>query len=220
MRPPDDDEQRIVVPVSALRHYTFCPRRCALQYVEQTWADNRFTIEGDALHERVDTAGYEERPGVRVVRALPIFSDRLGLSGRADVVEFVHGADGRDHPSPVEYKRGARRLHDQADLQLCAQALCLEEMFGVSVDRGSIYFGDSRRRREVAFSPELRERVAVTAGAVRALMREARTPPARHGAWCDGCSLQPACIPTVTEGNDRSAAYLDAVARFAAGAEP
>jgi CRISPR-associated exonuclease Cas4 len=201
------------VPISALRHYRFCPRRCALQYVEEVFVDNAFTLEGDALHEHVDDAGTEQHPDVRVVRGLPLFSDRLGLSGKADVVEFHRQADGTEAPFPVEYKRGRRRPHDQSDVQVCAQAICLEEMLGVPVPAGAIYFGTSRRRRDVACDAALRRIVEDTARDVRALIAAGVTPSARLGPWCDGCSLRAACMPEVTGGSDGSTAYLRGLSR-------
>lgn len=209
----------LLVNLSALRHYRFCPRRCALQYVEETWAENAYTEQGDDLHQRVDEAGVEEREGVRVERALPLFCDRLGLTGRGDIVEFHRGADGRETPYPVEYKRGPRRKHDQAEIQLCAQALCLEEMFGVPAPAGAIYFGDSHRRQEIACDAALRAEVEQTVLAVRTLLRSGRTPAARLGPWCDGCSLRPACMPEVTGAHDGSTAYLAALARTVTEAE-
>ncbi len=136
-------------PLSALQHWAYCPRQCALIHLEQVFEENLFTQRGQALHKRVDDPGYEIRDGLRVERALPLFSDRLGLVGKADVVEFLpHGT-----PYPVKYKQGSR--HKRADiaacddLQLAAQALCLEEMFGRVVSEGALYYAASRRRRSM-----------------------------------------------------------------------
>ena len=145
------------LPLSALNHLLYCERRCALIHIEGVFEENAFTLEGSLRHEAADTPGYETRSGVRAVRALPLYSRRLGLSGRADIVEFSRAPGGRELPCPIDYKRGARRRWENDDVQLCAQALCLEEMLGVEVPRGAIFHAASKRRREVEFAPQLRE---------------------------------------------------------------
>ena len=151
------------ITLSALQHWCYCPRQCALIHVEQVFAENLFTQRGQALHKRVDDPGFEVRDGLRVERALPLFCDRLGLVGKADIVEF--SPDGT--PYPVEYKHGSR--HKRADiaacddLQLAAQALCLEEMFARPVPEGALYYATSRRRRIVAVNPELRAKTELAA---------------------------------------------------------
>jgi len=187
------------IPISALNHFTFCPRRCALIHVEGVFEENASTLGGRVAHENVDDAGFEERPGVRIVRGLPLFSDRLGLSGRADVVEFRTAAGGPEIPYPVEYKRGARRQWKNDDLHACAQGLCLEEMFGVAVARGAIFHLASRRRREVEFTPDLRSAVGRALEEVRRLLAGGTTPPAIRQPHCDGCSLHSLCLPEITE---------------------
>ena len=143
----DDD---LLVPLSALEHWSFCRRQCGLIHIEGLWAENVRTIEGKQLHEKVDLPGLEQRPGLRVARALALKSERLGLVGKADLVAFyedeAYSTTGR--PFPVEYKRSAKNRFRHAELQLCAQALCLEDMLGVKVPAGALYFGASRRRRE------------------------------------------------------------------------
>jgi CRISPR-associated exonuclease Cas4 len=184
------------LPMSALQHLSFCPRQCALIHVEGVWADNVRTVEGTLLHERADLPGAETRPGVRVVRALWLRSERLRLVGRADVVEFVrHGRDERAHP--VEYKRGVRAAWGHDEVQLCAQAMALEEMLGASVTSGALYYGRSRRRREVPFDQALRERTIRLAEELHEMVREARTPEPRYGAHCNECSLNEACMPEI-----------------------
>mgnify|MGYP001570397844 FL=1 len=190
------------IPISALNHFTFCPRRCALIHVEGVFVENASTLRGRVAHEEVDDAGAEERPGVRIVRGLPLFSDRLGLSGRADVVEFRPAADGPEIPYPIEYKRGPRRQWKNDDLHACAQGLCLEDMFGVPVPRGAIFHIASRRRREVEFTPELRSAVAQTIQDIRRLLAAGFTPPAIRQPHCDGCSLNRLCLPEITEQPD------------------
>lgn len=208
--------------LSALQHLVFCERQCALIHIEQAWAENRQTAEGKLLHERADEPGGESRGDVRVVRALAIRSLRLGLSGRADVVEFhrlpprteggVEGAPlpsraGRWQPFPVEYKRGKPKRHRADEVQLCAQALCLEEMLSLTVPAGALYYGRRRRRYAVEFDEELR---GITEGAVRRLhemMAAGVTPPAVHEPKCDQCSLLDLCLPGAPVTSAK--AYLD-----------
>jgi CRISPR-associated exonuclease Cas4 len=176
--------------ISALQHWSYCPRQCALIHLEQVWEENLYTLRGRRAHQAVDRPAGELEDGVRVERALPLWSDRLGLVGKADVVEF-HG----DMPFPVEYKHGPRRQREHDDLQVGAQALCLEEMFGRPVPRGVVYHHNSRRRREVAVDEGLRARVEEAVRAVRALLAEARLPPVLNDARCDRCSLRESCLP-------------------------
>lgn len=183
------------MPISALQHYAYCPRQCALIHVEQAWTENLYTLRGRRAHERVDDVGGATRDGVRTERALPLFSDRLGLVGRADVVEF--GPDGT--PYPVEHKVGPRKAQRADEVQLCAQALCLEEMFGKAVPEGALYYAKSRRRRPVAFDPALRTETARLVDAVRALLESRRLPPPVADARCPRCSLIETCMPYVVE---------------------
>jgi CRISPR-associated exonuclease Cas4 len=183
------------IPLSALQHWAYCPRQCALIHVEQVFEENIFTQRGQALHTRVDDPGFELRAGLRIERALPLFCDRLGLVGKADVVEFL--PDGT--PYPVEYKHGSR--HKRADiaacddLQLSAQAICLEEMFGKPVPEGALYYASSRRRRVVAINAELREKVVSTATAIRQLLQSGEMPPPLYDDHCRACSLRDLCQP-------------------------
>lgn len=179
-----------LVLVSALEHYSYCPRQCALIHIEQIFDENVYTMRGRRVHERVDEPSGIQEDGVRVERALPIWSERLGLIGKADVVEF-HGAT----PYPVEYKYGPRRKREHDDLQLCAQAICLEEMTGQVVPKGAIYHFSSRRRREVVFTEELRKKVAETVVAVRQMLRASDLPPPFNDERCTNCSLVDSCLP-------------------------
>lgn len=183
------------IPLSALQHWCYCPRQCALIHVEQVFAENLYTLRGRAVHRQVDQPGIETRAGLRVERALPVWSDCLGLIGKADVVEFE--ADGT--PYPVEYKHGNR---DKAawiaacdDLQLAAQALCLEEMTGKAVPEGALFYAGSRRRRVVRVDAELRRRVEEAGGMVRALLSGGEVPPPANDKRCDKCSLRDICQP-------------------------
>jgi len=179
----------IEVPVSALDHYSYCPRQCALIHVEQTFEENLFTVRGRLLHERVDSGEDTTAGDVRVARSVPLWSERLGLVGKADVVEFRP-----DGPYPIEYKSG-RRLGPHADFQLCAQALCLEEMLSVHVPRGALYYHAARSRHEVTFDLDLRRRTEQMVRAVRELLRGQRVPAAPNDARCPNCSLIDACLP-------------------------
>ena len=197
------------IPLSALQHWCYCPRQFALIHIEQVFAENIFTERGQALHKRVDDPGFEVRDGLRVERALPLFCDRLGLVGKADIVEF--SPDGT--PYPVEYKHGSR--HKRADiaacddLQLAAQALCLEEMFGRPVPEGALYYASSRRRRIVAVNADLRAKIEIAISAVRQLFLAKALPPPLNDDHCCACSLRDLCQPeAVQHSPERSAALI------------
>jgi CRISPR-associated exonuclease Cas4 len=179
------------IAISALQHYAYCPRQCALIHVEQVFDDNVYTARGQAVHRLVDTPGYEIKAGVKVERALPLWSDRLGLIGKADVVEFH--ADGAVFP--VEFKHGRKREKIHDDIQLAAQAMCLEEMLGVTVPRGAIYHASSRRRREVEIGPALRQAVEDTILSIRQMIDCGTLPPPVNDERCRACSLIDACQP-------------------------
>ncbi len=185
----DDSE---LVMISALEHWAYCPRQCALIHIEQTFDENIYTLRGRMEHERAHEESIEWQGDVRVERGLPLWSRRLGLVGKADVVEF-HG----NVPYPVEYKHGVRRHRLAADLQLCAQGLCLEEMTGEPAPKGAIFHQGSRRRREVMFSEALRQQVEEAVRAVRAMLASGEVPPPVNDARCDDCSLKESCLPSV-----------------------
>ncbi|KEF33965.1 CRISPR-associated protein Cas4 [Deinococcus sp. RL] len=178
------------VPLSALQHYVFCPRQCALIHVEGVWSENAQTAHGRQVHERVHAGGHEERGGVKTLWALPLVSREHGLAGVADVVE-LHGG----RPVPVEYKSGRARSKLSEEVQLAGQALCLEEMFGGEVPHGFIYHVASRQRREVAFTPELRRAVLDARDGVRELLRGGPRPPPAADKRCRLCSLIDECDP-------------------------
>ncbi|RLE47515.1 CRISPR-associated protein Cas4 [Candidatus Woesearchaeota archaeon] len=180
-----------LLPISSLNHYIYCKRRCALVHLEQIWVENRFTAEGQALHERVDSNKTDQTGGVRIVRTLPICSSRLGLSGQADVVEFHR--DGMVFP--VEYKRGRPKKDRCDEVQLCAQAICLEEMLEVDVPTGALFYGQRRRRKTVEFDCELRQLVENIARQVHELFKSGITPLAEYSKKCDNCSLLQNCMP-------------------------
>lgn len=184
-----------LIMLSALQHFIFCERQCALIHLEQVWAENRLTAEGRILHERVHEQEGETRAGVRIERGMPLRSLRLGLVGVADVIEFHRLPNGGWRPFPVEYKRGKPKPDRCDEVQLCAQALCLEEMMGVAVPEGALFYGRTRRRHEVEFLPELRKATEETAAAVRELLDAGITPPAVYDKKCKQCSLMEICLP-------------------------
>lgn len=187
-----DDEP---IPLSALQHYLYCPRQCALIHVERLWAENRETAEGRMLHQRADQPAVEQRHGVRTVTAMPISAPDLGIIGVADVVEF-HAAATGEQPYPVEYKRGRPKAHRADEVQLCAQALCLKAMFDCRIPEGALYYGKTRRRLVVPFDAELRRLTQDTIVATRELLTGGRTPTAAYERKrCDACSLIDLCQP-------------------------
>lgn len=192
------------IPLSALQHWSYCPRQCALIHLEQAFAENLHTSRGRAVHELVDEPGVERAGRRRIERAMPLWCERLGLIGKADVVEFA--ADGT--PYPVEYKHGRRRQRRHDELQLAAQALCLEEMSGKPVPVGAIYHHSSRRRREVRIDASLRAEVEAAVLAVREMLRNARLPPPVNDARCRECSLIELCQPRPIAETGRYAALL------------
>ncbi|MCC8539030.1 CRISPR-associated protein Cas4 [Xanthomonas axonopodis pv. poinsettiicola] len=188
-----DDED--LIPLSALQHYLYCPRQCALIHVERQWAENRQTAEGRLLHERADAPQSQRRHGVRTVTAMPLLALELGITGKADVVEFHHDSAG-EFAFPVEYKRGRPKAHRADEVQLCAQGLCLENMLGRSVPAGALFYGQTRRRKDVIFDAALRELTHRTITDTRVLLSGGMTPSARYDAKrCDACSLIDLCQP-------------------------
>lgn len=205
--PFDEDA---LLPISALQHLLFCERQCALIHVEGLWAENRLTVEGKHLHERADSGVTEIRDGVRTARSLSIRSLRLGLTGRADVVELYVERDGAVRRAvPVEYKRGRPKGDDSDRVQLCAQAICLEEMLGVPVPDGALYYGQTRRRTQVVFDAALRDTTARAAARLHGMVRSGETPPAVRAPKCDGCSLIDLCLPAPATGRRSARRYAE-----------
>lgn len=195
-----------LLPISALQHLRFCPRQCAFIHVERLWVENRLTAEGRALHETAHEPGATTRGGVRTVRALKLRSHALGLQGVADVVEFYRRADGREIPRPVEYKRGKPKENNADAIQLCAQALCLEEMFGVPVPEGALFYGQTKRRLPVGFDEPLRAETRQLATDLQALIASGRTPPPEYAPRCHQCSFYELCKPQAVTRS--AAAYV------------
>lgn len=210
MPPVDDNAERsselAPVMISALEHHSYCPRQCALIHMDQSYDENSYTLRGSFAHERVDDPETENRPDVRREYALPIWSDRLGLYGRADMVEFTTGSI-----YPVEHKVGKKRRWGHEAIQLCAQGMCLEEMTGQRVERGAIYYHGSRARREIIFDDALRRLVAETTQAVRETLAGAVLPAPVNDARCRHCSLIDTCMPAVSANEVLEGNWLEQV---------
>ena len=203
-----DADEDALVPISALQHHLFCPRQCALIHVEQQWLEDQATAEGRILHERVDGGSADKRRGVRTVRDLSIRSLALGVTGKADAVE-LHGRAPDLRPYPIEYKRGKPKAHRADEVQLCAQAICLEEMFGCYVPEGALFYGTTHRRLAVAIDGELRALTATVAAAFRAMLASGRTPsPPLPLPPCTRCSLEPLCRPAAIAARPQVSRWL------------
>ncbi len=193
------DDTTDPIMVSALEHYSYCPRQCALIHIEQTFDENLYTLRGRIVHENVDIESSHALEGVRYERALPIWSKRLNLVGKADMVEFRGNV-----PYPVEYKSGRHRAGHHENLQLCAQAICLEEMLGVKVEKGAIFWHASRKRNEVVFTEAMRGKVEETAIAVRKILDEKIVPPPVNDKRCKDCSLKESCLPAAIQDKGKT----------------
>jgi len=219
-----------LLSISALQHLAFCERQWGLMYLENIWSENPLTAEGRILHEQADEPGTESRVDLRIARGLGLRSLRLGLTGRADVVEFhrlagelaqsnrpekdrewvrLQDVQGYWKPVPVEYKHGKPKTDRCDEVQLCAQALCLEEMLEVSISAGAIYYGKPRRRTEVVFDSSLRRETESLAEKLHELTKAQKTPAAKYGKWCRSCSIESFCLPKATSAKRTIRRYLD-----------
>ena len=187
-----------LIMLSALQHFVFCPRQCALIHIEQLWAENVLTAEGRIMHDKVDTANRESRGNIRIEYGVPMRSLRLGLIGRADVVEF-HKQGDTWIPFPVEYKRGKPKSDNCDMVQLCAQAMCLEEMMEVEIPEGALFYGETRHRHDVKFCTALRKETEKAAVRLHELIASGITPPPVYSAKCKKCSLVELCLPQVNK---------------------
>jgi CRISPR-associated exonuclease Cas4 len=196
-----------LLAISAIQHYAYCPRQFALIHVEQAWADNRFTAEGILLHQRVDAGDPEQRGKVRFERAVQLKSERLGLVGKLDLLEVEQTASGSEF-RPVEYKRGKAKMQNWDRLQVCAQALCLEEMRGITVTEGAIWYWETRHREKIVIDSVLRKETEDAIHAAKELLSQGRTPPpVVDKKRCKACSLVDLCEPEAFR-QDHSATYI------------
>lgn len=209
-----------LLPLSGLQHFKFCRRQWALIHIEQQWAENLYTVDGHLLHKRAhDKELTESRGDTIITRGMAVFSHTLGLSGECDVLEFHRSADGvplRGHeghwlPYPVEYKRGAPNGHGADELQLCAQAMCLEEMLCCEIAEGSLYYGQTRRRKVVRLSAEMRQEVRSLSSEMHELYRRGRTPSVKPSRKCSACSLRELCLPHLLHSKSVAAYLRDAM---------
>ncbi|MFZ2148811.1 MAG: CRISPR-associated protein Cas4 [Sedimentisphaerales bacterium] len=197
------------IMLSALQHYAFCERQCALIHIEQVWQESGLTAEGRIMHDHVHEQGNESRGSMRIARGVPLRSLRLGLIGKADVVEF-HRVDKKSwQPFPVEYKRGKPKVDHCDKIQLCAQAMCLEEMLNASVPEGAIFYGRTRRRLDVTFDQLLRSETEETANKARQLITSGITPPPVYEKRCKSCSLIGECMPKTVGKKSSVKRYLE-----------
>ena len=194
--------------ISALQHYAFCPRQCALIHVEQIWQESGRTAEGRIMHERVHDEGSESRGNIRIERGVALRTLRLGLIGKADVVEFHRQADGSWLPFPVEYKRGKPKVDDCDKIQLCAQAICLEEMLGVKIPAGALFYGQTRHRLDVVFNEDLRRETEETARQAHELIASGKTPPPIYEKRCNSCSIMSECLPKTIQKRRSVSGYM------------
>ena len=204
--------------ISGFQHFRFCRRQWALIHIEDQWAENVRTVEGEALHRKAHDASARERRGdLLITRDMRVFSPRLGITGACDVVEFrrdpagvpLHGEEGLYLPFPVEYKRGSAREDGANELQLCAQAMCLEEMLACEIPSGALFYGETRRRQDVLFTPELRSEVESCVSQMRELWQRGHTPRVKPTKACNACSMKELCLPKMLRQRG-AAAYIQA----------
>ena len=197
-----------LLPISALQHLLFCERQCALIHIEQVWIENIFTAQGRVMHERVHGEAAESRKDIRVEFGMPVRSLRFGLIGKTDVIEFHLMPDKKWQPFPVEYKRGKNKIQNCDKVQLCAQALCLEETLRVVIPTGAIFYGKERRRTDVEFDAALRAETEKTIQKLHALINTGQTPKAVYKPECDSCSLISYCLPQVMQRSEPVEEYF------------
>lgn len=196
------------IPLSALQHYLYCERQCALIHLDRVWEENVFTAEGRILHNRAHSGQTESRKNIKTAASLILSSKQYGISGVADIVEFHQTGKGWQ-PYPVEYKRGRPKVSDADRVQLCAQALCLEEMLNVSIIEGALYYGQTHRRQTVIFDQALRQATEIAIAAVHRLFTQTKLPHSVNDKRCKACSLSGKCLPELL--SDNSETYLQAL---------
>ncbi len=204
--------------ISGLQHFVFCRRQWALIHIEQQWAENIRTVEGRIVHERAHDASQREKRGDLIItRDMRVFSRTMGLSGACDIVEFYRsemgvplaGEEGIFQPYPVEYKKGKPKENHADDVQLCAQAMCLEEMLCCTISEGAIYFNETRRRKSIQLTQELREEVKNAAEEMHQLFRRKHTPRVKRTKACNACSLKDICLPVLMKKQSVVAYYKE-----------
>ncbi|SMD14757.1 CRISPR-associated exonuclease, Cas4 family [Desulfocicer vacuolatum DSM 3385] len=201
------------ISLSALQHMLFCERQCALIHIEQLWVENKFTAEGRVMHERVDRGDHGNRGKTRVEYSLPLKSRLLGITGKADVVEFnlQKGSKKQWIPFPLEYKRGKPKQNPADKVQLCAQALCLEEMLNLRLEKGALFYGKTRRRQSVVFDDKLRQLTIETAKKIHVMIDSGITPAPHYEKKCDTCSFLNLCLPKAIEKSRKVSAWLERI---------
>jgi len=207
----DDDE---LLPLSGIQHFAFCERQWALIHVERQWAENVRTVEGKHLHQRVDDPYFSESRGaIKTIRSVPLLSRMLGLYGFADVIEYysLSNSDNFDEMTIIEYKRGKPKPDDRDEVQICAQAMCLEEMLKINLSGGYFFYGETRHRHKVLFSKELRERVVQLSRGMHELFVKGITPWAVKGKKCKNCSMSDICLPALGRKKTTAGKYIKSI---------
>jgi CRISPR-associated exonuclease Cas4 len=213
------------IQLSALQHFLFCKRQCALAYLEECWTENELTALGRIMHNNIHDEGYEKRGDLIKARGLRIASSKLGLSGQTDIVEFKrinppgHGVKLKNQQGewvvfPVEYKRGKPKTDKSDEVQLCAQAICLEEMMDAVIIEGALYYGKNKRRYPVSFDKKLRGLTEETAAQIHEMFRQNDTPPAEYSKKCKSCSLIRICLPEKTRKEGLASRYIKRMIEF------
>ena len=213
IREPMLYDEDSLLPISALQHLMFCERQWALIHLEQIWEENALTAQGKQLHERVDTSEINVKGGIRITRSLRLRSLEFGMTGIADVVEFPL-VDSVQKPYPIEYKRGKPKRGLMDLVQLCAQTLCLEEMFRIHIFQGALFYGETKRRLEVEFNAALRKETITLIKKLHQVSHAKKTPPAIYERKCENCSLMNWCMPACTDGSKRTEDYVNAIVQW------
>ena len=202
-----------LIQISALQHYAFCKRQCALIHIEQIWIENVFTAEGRIMHEKAHGENIRQEKGIRIESGVPVRSLKLGVVGKTDIIEYRKNEKGVTAPFPVEYKRGKPKVEDCDRIQLCAQSICIEEMTGLNVSEGDIFYGRTRRRCSVIFSDELRVLTVNLIEEIREFLKKGITPGPGYTEKCESCSLANYCIPKAIQKKTDMSAYYEELSK-------
>jgi CRISPR-associated exonuclease Cas4 len=198
-----------LIQISALQHYAFCKRQCALIHIEQVWTENVFTAEGRIMHEKAHEENFRYEKGIKIESGVPIRSLKYGVTGKADIIEYRQNEKGERLPFPIEYKRGRPKIEDCDRIQLCAQAICIEEMTGLNVTEGDIFYGRTRRRCSVFFNKELRALTADSIDEIRGFLNKGITPAPDYSKKCESCSLADNCLPKAIQKKTNMTMYYE-----------